>query len=58
MFSSEYCLIFKSAYFEEHLVTAASDFLKRLQNSSAAASVLALFLNLDNLLTSCEQLRY
>ena len=33
MFSSEYCKIFKNTYFEEHLLTAASDFLKQLQNS-------------------------
>ena len=33
-FSSEYCEIFlKNTYFEEHLLTAASDFLKQLQNS-------------------------
>ena len=25
MFSSEYCQIFKNTYFEEHLLTAASD---------------------------------
>ena len=33
MFSSEYCETFKSTYFEEHLLTAASNFLKQLQNS-------------------------
>ena len=33
MFSSEYCEIFKNTYFEEYLLTAASDFLKQLQNS-------------------------
>ena len=33
LFSSEYCENFKNTYFEEHLLTAASDFLKRLQNS-------------------------
>ena len=33
MFSSEYCEIFKNTYFEEHLLTAASDFLKQVQNS-------------------------
>ena len=33
MFSSEHCEIFKNAYFEEQLLTAASDFLKQLQNS-------------------------
>ena len=30
MFSSEYCKIFKIIYFEEHLLTAASDVLKQL----------------------------
>ena len=34
MFSSEYCKILKNTYFEEHMLTAASDFLKQLQNSS------------------------
>ena len=34
MFSSEYCKIFKNTYFEEHLLTTASDFLKQQQNSS------------------------
>ena len=33
-FSSKYCEILKTTYFEEHLITAASDFLKQLQNSS------------------------
>ena len=34
VFSPEYCEIFlKNTYFEEHLLTAASDFLKQLQNS-------------------------
>ena len=33
MLSSEYCEIFKNTYFEEHLLTAASDFLKHLQNT-------------------------
>ena len=33
MFSSEYCQIFKTTDFEEHLLTAASDFLKYLQTS-------------------------
>ena len=28
VFFSEYCEIFKNTYFEEHLLTAASDFLK------------------------------
>ena len=36
MFSAEQWEIFKNIYFEEHLtkLTAASDFLKQLQNSS------------------------
>ena len=33
MFSSEYSETFKSTYFEEHLLAAASDFLKQLQSS-------------------------
>ena len=31
--SSEYCEIFKNTYFEEHLLTAASDFLKQLHHT-------------------------
>ena len=31
MFSSEYWEIFKNIYFEEHLLTDASDVLKQLQ---------------------------
>ena len=27
-FSPEYCEVFKNTYFEEHLLTVASDFLK------------------------------
>ena len=34
VFSSKYCKICKNTYFEEHLRTAASDFLKQLQNTS------------------------
>ena len=50
MFSSEYCEMFKNTYFEEHLLTAVSDFLKTAtEQPCAAASVLAR--NLDNLLT-------
>ena len=30
---AEYCEIFKSTHFEEHLLTVVSDFLKQLQNS-------------------------
>ena len=33
MFSYEYCEIFKNTYVEEHVLTAACDFLKQLQNS-------------------------
>ena len=33
VFSSEYCEIFKNTYFEEHLLTAAPDILKQLQDS-------------------------
>ena len=33
MFSSKYCEIFKNTYFEEHLLTAASNFSKQLQNT-------------------------
>ena len=33
VFSSECWEIFKSTYFEEHLLIAASDFLKQLQNT-------------------------
>ena len=54
MFSSEYYELFNNTYFEEHLLTAASDFLKQLQNT---ASVLTLLLSSDNLLTGYEQLR-
>ena len=47
MFSSEYCEIFRNIYLEKHLLTAASDFLKQLQNSSS-----------ENLLTGYGQLSY
>ena len=43
MFSSEYCKIFKKTYFEEHLLTAASDVLKQLQNSSYQLLLYGLF---------------
>ena len=33
IFSSQYCGILKNNYFEEHLLTAAPEFLKQLQNS-------------------------
>ena len=45
--TSEYCEIFKNTYFEEHLLTAASDFLKQLSyrtaTSSSVSSILTLF---------------
>ena len=60
MFSSEYCEIFKNTYFEEHLLTAASDFLKQLQNSGEQLLLywLCIEIILDNLLTGYEQLSY
>ena len=59
MFSPEYCEIFKNAYFEEHLLRAASDFFKTAREQwSAAASVLTLLLSSDNLLTGYEKLSY
>ena len=45
MFSSEHCEIFKNAYFEEQLLTAASDFLKQLQNSGEQLLLYWLFFN-------------
>ena len=44
MFSSEYCKIFKNTYFEEHLLMAASDFLKQQQNSSEQLLLYSLLL--------------
>ena len=60
MFSSEYCEIFKSSYFEKHLLTVASDFLKQLQKTSEQLFLylLTLLLSSDNLLTGYEQLSY
>ena len=52
MFSSEYCEIFKYTYFEEHLLTAASDFLKQLQKSGGQLLLYWI------LLTGYEQLSY
>ena len=43
MFSSEYCQIFKNTHFEEHLLTASSDFLKQQQNSSEQLLLYSLF---------------
>ena len=57
MFSSEYCEIFKNTYFEEHLLTAASLFLKAaIEQWWAAASVLTL--NIDNLLINIDNLLF
>ena len=50
MFSFEYCEMFKNTYFEEHLLTAVSDFLRTATEQPCAASSV-LDLNLDNLLT-------
>ena len=33
VFSFEHCEIFKNTYFEEHLLTDSSDFLRQLQNA-------------------------
>ena len=44
MFTSEYCKIFKSTYFEEHLPTAAFFFLTAVSS----------YFWLDNLLTGYE----
>ena len=41
---SEYCKIFKNIYFEEHLLTTASDFLKQLQNRGEQLLLYWLFL--------------
>ena len=54
IFSSEYCKLFKKVYFEEHLLMAASDFLKQLQSSDEQLLVLIS----DNLLTGYEKLSY
>ena len=43
MFSPEYFKIFKNTYFEEHLLTAASDFSKQQQNSSEQLLLQSLF---------------
>ena len=43
VFSSTYCEIFKNIYFEEHLLTAASDFLKQLENISEQLLLYCLF---------------
>ena len=58
MFSSEYCEFFKSAYFKEHLLTTASDFLKSYKTAVTVASVLTILLSSDNLLTGYEQFSY
>ena len=43
LFSSEYSEIFKNTYFEEHLLTATSNFLKQLQNSGGQLVLYWLF---------------
>ena len=43
MLSSEYYESFKNTYFEGHLLTADSDFLKQLQNSSKQLFLYCLF---------------
>ena len=59
MFSSEYYKIFKNTNFEEHLLTAASDFFKAATEQWwAGASVLTHFLSSDNLWAGYEQLSY
>ena len=40
---AEYCEIFKNSYFEEHLLTAASDFLKQLRKSGEQLHLYWLF---------------
>ena len=37
MFSSDYCEIFKNTYFEEHLLTAASDFLSTYRTAMGSS---------------------
>ena len=49
--------IFKNTYSEEHLLMSASDFLKRLQNTSEQLLLYWLFQS-DNLVTSYEQISY
>ena len=52
MFCSEFCGIFKNAYFEERLLTAASDFLKQLQNSGEQLFFYWLFYGIPEFLGS------
>ena len=49
---------FKKIYVKEHLLVAACDFLKQLQNRDAAPSVLTPLLSSDNLSTGYEKLSY
>ena len=51
MFSFEYYEIFKNTYFEEHLLTAASDFIYKSYRTAVSSCFY-------NLLTGYEQLRY
>ena len=57
MFSLKIAKIFKNTYFEEHLLMAASDFLKQPQKSSEQLPPYWLSLSSDNLLTGYEQLK-
>ena len=47
MFSYEYCDIFKNTYFEEHLLTVASDFKAATENSAEQLLLYWLFLSSD-----------
>ena len=59
MFSSEYWKKIKNNYFEEHLRTAVSNYLKSATEQRwAVASVFTLLLSSDNLLTDHEQSSY
>ena len=51
MFSSEYCQIFKSTYFKEHLLTAASDFYNSYRIAMSSSFCIDSFLSSDNLIT-------
>ena len=58
IFSSGYCEMFKSSNFEEHLLTATSDFFKTVtEHLWGTDFILTLLLSLDNLLTGYEQLK-
>ena len=44
MFSSEYCEFFKNAYFKEHLLTTASDFLKSYKTAVSSCFCIDYFI--------------